>query len=271
MSVQVDVTDQKLKIAELERSERQARADRTASMDASRDGIAITDALGFYVYMNPAHRIMFGFDADTDIANLHWRDLYRPEALASIDRTVLPELGTLRNWQGELAGRRLDGQAVMQEVSLTLQDDGGIVCITRDIGERVEAEAERARLREVLQRAQRQEVIGQLAAGLAHDFNNLIAAIAGSAVLIRDHSDPASVPHAVRILTAAERASELMQRVLDQGARKEQRQPINIPALLDEVADLIKSSLPRSLHLSIACEHKGWCWKPIRPMCCRWS
>ena len=257
MSVQVDVTDQKQKIAELERSERKARADRTASMDASRDGIAITDGLGFYVYMNPAHRIMFGFDADTDIASLHWRDLYRPEALAAIDRTVLPELGAFRNWQGELVGSRLDGQAVMQEVSLTLQDDGGIVCITRDIGERVEAEAERARLREVLQRAQRQEVIGQLAAGLAHDFNNLIAAIAGSAVLIRDHSDPASVPHAARILTAAERASELMQRVLDQGARKEQRQPINIPALLDEVADLVKSSLPRSLHLSIACEDKG--------------
>ena len=257
MSVQVDITDQKQKIADLERSERQARADRTASMDASRDGIAITDASGHYVYMNPAHRIMFGFDQSTDIMKVHWRALYRPETLAVIDRNDLPELGDKRNWQGELVGQRVDGTPVMQEVSLTVQDDGGIVCITRDIGERIEAEAERARLREVLQRAQRQEVIGQLAAGLAHDFNNLIAAIAGSAALIRDQSDPASVPHAARILTAAERASELMQRVLDQGARTEQRQRINIPGLLDEVADLIKSSLPRSLQLSILCEHEG--------------
>lgn len=257
MSVQVDITDQKQKMADLERSERQARADRTASMDASRDGIAITDAAGYYVYMNPAHRSMFGFDLNTDIEKVHWRQLYRPEVLAEIDRTVFPVLGANRNWQGELIGHRLDGQPVMQEVSLTLQGDGGIVCITRDIGERIEAEAERARLREVLQRAQRQEVIGQLAAGLAHDFNNLIAAIAGSAVLIRDQADLASATHAARILTASERASELMQRVLDQGTRTEERQRINISAMLDEVADLIKSSLPRSLKLSIDCVDGG--------------
>jgi PAS domain S-box-containing protein len=257
MSVQNDITHQKQKIADLEKSERQVRSDWSAAMNASRDGIAITQASGHYTYMNKAHRDMFMVGDDVNIGQLSWRHLYLPETLREIEMDVLPELLEAGSWQGELAGRRLDGLPVMQEVSLTLQGDGGILCITRDIGERLAAEVERARVREVLQRAQRQEAIGQLASGLAHDFNNLIASIAGSAVLIQDQLNPASAPHAARILTAAEHAAALMQRVVDQGRRREQIQRIDIHAVLNEVADLAKSSLPRSVQLSIRSQSEG--------------
>lgn len=257
MSVQTDINDQMQQIADLQKSERQARADRAAAMDASRDAIAITDDAGFYVYMNLAHRRMFGFDPDADIRAVSWHSLYEPDVIAAMEETVFPELHQRGSWQGELTGHTMTGVPLMQEVSLTLQEDGGIICITRDIGERIEAEAERARLREILQRAQRQEAVSQLAAGLAHDFNNLIASIAGSAVLIKDQSDPASAPHAARILTAAERAAELMQRVLDQGARRERKEQVDIRSLLEELADLVKSSLPRTVSLTVDCEDSG--------------
>ena len=39
---------------------------RAAAMDAAQDGIAIADEAGRIVYMNPAHRAMFGFEDEAE-------------------------------------------------------------------------------------------------------------------------------------------------------------------------------------------------------------
>ncbi len=257
MSVQADISSQKQQIADLEKSERQARAELIAAMDASRDAIAITNPSGYYIYMNRAHRELFGFSLDADLSSISWRALYRQDIIEEIEQSIFPVLRANDSWQGELMGYSQAGKPIMQGITLTLQENGGILCISRDIGQRIAAEAERSRLGEILQRAQRQQAISQLATGLAHDLNNLIASIAGSAVLIQDQSDLAAAPHAARILMAAERASELMQRVLDQGTQREKKELVDIRSLLEELADLVKSSLPRKMQLTIRCDDEG--------------
>ena len=82
----------------------------------------------------------------------------------------------------QLENYRKDGSVVWTEVTARfLRDDDGrpthLLGITRDISERIEAEAERKRLETRLQRAQKMEAIGNLAGRVAHDLNNILSGI----------------------------------------------------------------------------------------------
>lgn len=240
-------------ITALKEAERRALNERAAAMDASQDGIALTDAQGYFIYMNPAHRVMFGISAQEDVRKLSWESLYEPREVDLLRAAVLPVLQRQRSWQGELSGRHRDGTKIEQEVSLSVQDDGGIVCITRDIAERRRSEAERARLREELQLAQRREVIGQLAAGLAHDFNNILAVISGSAALIETRlmGQGADTQDASRIVQAANRAAGLVTRLRDVGKHASERQQLDLRKCLAEAADLLRTGLSNMHKLAV--------------------
>ena len=245
MSMAVDVT-------RLKTSERML-AGRAAAMDAAQDGIAIADEAGRIVYMNPAHRAMFGFEDEAAALGRPWLDLYAPDRADWLVRRILPELETRGAWRGELKGRRRDGGAVDQEVSLTLVEGFGLVCVSRDTAERRRAEAEQARLRDQLHAAQRHEAIGVLAAGIAHDFNNLLSAITGSAAMIAGAVPPAAAErrHAERILAAGGRAADLVSRLLAVGRRPAPRAESDLRAALDDATDLVRAGLPTQIDLHI--------------------
>ncbi|MAJ47263.1 MAG: hypothetical protein CBC35_08445 [Planctomycetes bacterium TMED75] len=75
---------------------------------------------------------------------------------------------------------------------------------------------ERERLQETVAQAQKMQAIGQLAGGVAHDFNNILLAIEGHAELaaleLRKGIDPER--HLIRIREATRRATELTARLL---------------------------------------------------------
>ena len=249
-------------ITALKEAERRALNERAAAMDASHDGIAITDATGHFIYMNPAHRAMFGISAKETVRNLSWASLYEPREAEWFQSIAFPMLQREGSWQGELSGRHRDGTAIEQEISLSMQDDGGVVCITRDIAERRRSEAERARLREELQLAQRREVIGQLAAGLAHDFNNILAVIAGSASLIETRlaGQSADTQDASRIVQAADRAANLVTRLRDLGKHGSEREHLDLRNSLTEAVDLLRTGLKS--------KHKLVVDSPDKPLVC---
>lgn len=225
-------------------SARQRLADQVAAMEAANDGIAITDADGRFVFMNSSHAEMFGFADCVVPLGLHWTDLYPPEEAERLQRDAFPLLGCHGRWRGESRGRHQDGRPIDQEISLSLLENGGIVCVTRDIGERLEAEREKTRLREQLLVAQRQEAVGQLASGIAHDFNNLIAAIAGSATLIEAGSGGDTIRHARRIQAAAAAAGSLVDKLLSLGRRTPERHELDLRVPVTSAAELLRASLP---------------------------
>ncbi|HSF63868.1 MAG TPA: PAS domain-containing protein, partial [Paracoccaceae bacterium] len=238
-------------ITALKEAEARALADRAAAMDASLDAIAITDRDGRFLYANPAFAALTR--AGGPLTGRGWRPLFAPDIVTGLRARVLPRLERHGTWQGDLAGYLADGTPVDLDISLTRRPDGAVLWIMRDLTERHRAEVERNRLREDLHLAQRREVIGQLSAGLAHDFNNLIAAISGSAALIGTETGPRAgdriLAHATRIQRAAGQAEGLVRRLLALGARSSQHRAVDLSACLREAADLLRPGLPKGLRL----------------------
>lgn len=239
-------------VSERRRMERELH-DRAVALDASDDGIAITDPSGHYVYMNAAHRRLFGISDDTDIRELHWQETYTDETVQRFMAREWHKLQANGRWRGQLQGLHSDGSSVPQEVSLTLHD-GGILCLTRDISEQLQQSAEQARMREELQLAQRRETIAHLASGVAHDLNNLVAVVAGSiSLLAQNVADNDEARASVdRIRRATETARDLVSGLGDLGRPQSVRAKHDLRDLVAEGIELLGSRRIRDHELYVS-------------------
>lgn len=130
-----------------ERHEANARiAANLTALEASAEGIAITDSAGMFTYMNPSHAELFGYDHPGELVGRSWKALYQPDVVTHIEREVFPVLAANGFWRGRLPGERKNGSTVFQEVRLTLAPDNGIVCFTNDVTEIVQGLRQRESL-----------------------------------------------------------------------------------------------------------------------------
>jgi PAS domain S-box-containing protein len=131
-------------------------------------------------------------------------------------------------------------------VAIAQLGPGGFATIFTDITARKQAEAERIKLEEQLQQAQKMESIGRLAGGVAHDFNNLLTVINGYSdmMLAATGADDPLHRQVEQIRIAGERASNLTKQLLAFS-----RKQIIQPRPLDLNAELgaSKAMLPRLL------------------------
>src|SRR6202030_2654272 len=103
--------------------------------------------------------------------------------------------------------------------------------------EREYLERERARLTSRLERARRMQMIGSLASGIAHNFNNIIGAILGFSEMAEPQLKPGTKPaqHLDEIRRAAERGRDLVDNILAFGRRRDARvRPVQVRALFHE-------------------------------------
>ncbi|MBW2610523.1 MAG: PAS domain S-box protein [Deltaproteobacteria bacterium] len=138
---------------------------------------------------------------------------------------------------------RRDGSIVPVEESARLIEFAGetaILIIARDISERKNAEEEKKRLEAQLIQAQRMEAIGTLAAGIAHNFNNLLMGIQGNAsiALIDTDSNHPHYKHLKNIEKLVQSGAKLTGQLL--GYAREGRydvRPISLNQLVKEVSE----------------------------------
>jgi PAS domain S-box-containing protein len=103
-----------------------------------------------------------------------------------------------------------------------------------------------------LRQALKMEAIGQLAGGIAHDFNNILAAIIGNCELaLMDSSVENPFDHRLKeVLKASNRAKDLVRQILTFSRREEHElEPLKLPSIIDEVLQLLRSSLPSSIEI----------------------
>lgn len=123
----------------------------------------------------------------------------------------------------------------------------GRVFVTRDVTQ------ERA-LEEQLRQSQKMETLGTLAGGVAHDFNNQLTAILGNTRLALDAApdDPVLRETLLELERAAEHCAQLTRGLLTFARRAPTRQQaIDVKRLLDEVATLLRPTLPQSIALQL--------------------
>jgi PAS domain S-box-containing protein len=92
----------------------------------------------------------------------------------------------------------------------------GLVGIARDVTERVRTEAALRRAEEQLLQSQKMEAIGQLAGGVAHDFNNVLSVILGYGEILLEEVPKEDPNHAdISVMVgAAQRAAALTRQLL---------------------------------------------------------
>ncbi|HZI29054.1 MAG TPA: response regulator [Gemmatimonadaceae bacterium] len=128
---------------------------------------------------------------------------------------------------------RLDGADLQVEIrAVAFMDQGrpSAHLVVRDITERLAAEQAARQLEERLHEAQRMELAGTLAGGVAHEVNNMLQVISGFAdFLLRDKSLSQDASEDVQeIIKAANRAATVTRQLLAFSRRE-----VNRPELLD--------------------------------------
>jgi signal transduction histidine kinase/ActR/RegA family two-component response regulator len=113
----------------------------------------------------------------------------------------------------------------------------------QDITERKQREVDQLQ-------ASRLESIGVLAGGIAHEFNNVLAAIMGFTELATLRVSPANptYQHLQAVLTAGHRAKDLVQQILTFSRKSHpQRQPVALPMVAQETLRLVRASVPTTI------------------------
>ena len=131
---------------------------------------------------------------------------------------------------------------------------GGFVTLYSDITERRALETQ-------MQISQKMDVLGQLTGGVAHDFNNVLAAITSNLQLLEDRQDMGEMSGRVvqRALRAAHRGAGMTRRLLA-FARRQQLHPerVSVDLMLDEMRDLIAYSVRPGVTVRMDLRSGGW-------------
>ena len=116
------------------------------AVDRGMEGLALHDADGIFMYVNPSQANMYGYQP-YELIGKSWKQLYDVDQIREIESIHIPRLQRDGQWRGELRGLKKTGESFDVEVSLTLvgDEDGsrnGLFCSCRDISERKRAREE---------------------------------------------------------------------------------------------------------------------------------
>ena len=169
-----DITDRKMV---------QEAHDRLAmAVEAAAETIVITDTAGAIVYANPAFEKSTGYLL-AEVLGQNPRVLKSGKQDDEFYMQMWATLARGEVWSGHFINKRKDGTFYEEEATISpVRDAAGtiinFVAVKRDVTREVQLEAQ-------FRQAQKMEAIGQLAGGVAHDFNNILGVIQMQADLLR--------------------------------------------------------------------------------------
>ena len=217
--------------------------------DRSHYGAAITDLQGNLLYVNDAFAIMHGRKASSMVGAslmICHSEEHRPLIEIQIQR-IHHEGGFIGE---EVWHVKEDGSEflTLMTMSLICNDSGDPVYMAAtviDITDRKEIE-------EQLRQSQKMESVGQLAGGVAHDFNNMLGGIVGFAELLKEdladlgqHND-----YVEQIIESAERAADLTSKLLAFSRKgKLHSKPVDLHVAIKAATAILEHSIDRRIEM----------------------
>ena len=224
-----------------------------AIMDAAVDGVVLVDHLGHIQAFNRAAERLFGYPAAEVLgANI---SILMPEPDRSahdgyIARFVATRVPRIIGRGREVEARRRDGSLFPVFLSVGAVEGSEpprFIGFVQDISFRRRAEEDTHRLQERLTHVSRLATVGEMSAGIAHELNQPLTAVANYAqacdrLLGMPDPDIEEIREALKQITSqAVRAGDIIRR-LRALARNDvtKREPTDINMLVSELSDLIQ-------------------------------
>jgi PAS domain S-box-containing protein len=245
------------------RSEKRFRA----MIEHSSDALILTrPTRGGIVYASPAFERITGYTAE-ELRGREVAELLHPEHHeAAMKRRAELARSPGKVQIAEAMVRHKDGSWRWIENTISnLSNEPGVRAVVmnfRDITERKHADTERARLEQRLRQAAKMEAVGRLAGGIAHDFNNILGGILGYAEMLVEAA-PDGTPsrrYAQNVLTAANRASALVEQILSYSrSQRGRRSPVDLGPIVAETLELVRGSLAAGIRLEATLPAEALC------------
>ncbi|MBN2393167.1 MAG: PAS domain S-box protein [Anaerolineae bacterium] len=217
--------------------------------DQAGDAIYIEDLNDAIVDANERACDMLGYTREA-LLQMTVPDLQAPEQRGILGQVVKTELARHDGQPFEGVDLRQDGTRVPVEITtspLRVGKRDMAFSIVRDITERKELE-------ERLRRQERLAAIGQLAAGIAHDFRNLLTTIILYAQLgLRYPGVPSAlVSNLKTVVGEARKATDLVQQILDFSSRSLiERQSLDLAIFVKDVIAILRRTIPENIHVEL--------------------
>ena len=210
------------------------------------DAIFIYDEMGNVIDCNKASCEIYGY-SKKELMNKELKDFIPERFLSTIPDNITTL--TFSNMVVERTNIRKDGSEFPIEIFTKYFELNGhkrVLSYIRDISNRKKIEKK-------LIEAQKMDSIGNLAGGVAHDFNNMLGGISGFASLLEmKEDDPQKLKLINGILKAVKRSAELTKKLLAFGRKgKNLNQAVNINEIINEVISLIENTIPKNIEISL--------------------
>ena len=220
-------------------------------LDQIQDMVVATDLEGTITYVNQAECRAFERTADEFIGQ-SIETLGEDPARGGTQREILATTLAEGSWRGEVINFAPDGREIILDarVQLVHDEEGqpvGIVGVSTDV-------TDQKALQLQLRRHERLAAVGQLAAGIAHDFRNLLTTIILYAGLPLRRSDlPSGLEQSLHtIVTEAEKATDLVQQILDfSSSSMIERRPLDLETLASDVLDVLRRTIPETVRITL--------------------